>query len=62
MRAGRSGRVYDLSGIFNGESRTMFVDRVHVLEAGNERVAEAMVQALRGVEGQAWSWRDASRW
>jgi len=43
--------VRDLSGIFEREAGTIFLDRFHVSEMGNEKIADAMVETLRGIAG-----------
>ncbi len=51
MKAGKFDNVYDLSRLFADDARTIFIDRFHVSEPGNDRIADAVVQALRGVAG-----------
>ena len=46
MSAQRIDHVYDLSGVFDEVSATIFIDEFHVVEAGSEKIAEAIVQAL----------------
>ncbi len=46
MSAHRIDHVYDLSGVFDEVSATIYIDEFHVVEAGNEKIAEAIVQTL----------------
>jgi lysophospholipase L1-like esterase len=46
-------QVHDLSEVFSEEFRTVFVDRFHMSDLGNDRVAEAMVQTLQGIARDA---------
>jgi lysophospholipase L1-like esterase len=41
--------LVDLSGVFERERGTIFIDRFHISEVGNERVADAMAPVLRTV-------------
>lgn len=50
---GRYPHIHELSGVFGNDGRMYFLDAVHLLEAGNERVADAMVQRLRDVTKRA---------
>ena len=43
--AGRS--LHDLSNVFDGLDRPVFIDAIHTAGPGNERIAVAMLQALR---------------
>jgi lysophospholipase L1-like esterase len=43
LAAGRHPHVHNLADLFGDERRTMFLDAVHPLETGNDRVAAAMV-------------------
>ncbi len=47
MSPGMFANFHDLSDVFGNEDKTVFKDSIHLLETGNDRVAEAMVQVLR---------------
>ncbi len=47
--AGASTRVHDLSGIFNSDAETVFRDQFHLFEAGDDRVAGAITEVLKGI-------------
>ena len=49
LRASKLDNVIDLSGVFEDDPRTIFIDRFHVSEAGNATVADAMAQSLRRI-------------
>ncbi len=46
MRTRRLDNVYDLSGVFDEVSGTMFIDAWHITEAANEKIAELMTRTL----------------
>lgn len=46
LASGRSAHVYNLADLFGDDGRTMFLDAVHPLETGNDRVSAAMVEAV----------------
>ncbi|MGH2374281.1 MAG: hypothetical protein ACRDIC_12560 [bacterium] len=46
VRTGSPANVYDLSSVFDEEPGTMFFDPIHLLEEGNDKIADAIVQAL----------------
>jgi lysophospholipase L1-like esterase len=46
MAAGPSGRMYDLTGVFDDRASAFFTDHIHVNEDGNRVVAEALVPIL----------------
>jgi lysophospholipase L1-like esterase len=43
--------VHDLSGIFERDPRTIFIDRFHATEAGNETVAGAIAEVVQRLVG-----------
>lgn len=47
MKTSRVDGLIDLSGIFESERSTIFIDRFHISEVGNGKVAEAMLPALQ---------------
>lgn len=49
VRASKLDNVVNLSGLFEDDSRTIFIDRFHVSEAGNAKVADAIAQSLRQI-------------
>ncbi len=46
LRTSRLENVYDLSGVFDEVSGTIFSDELHVTEAGNAKIAEVMTETL----------------
>jgi lysophospholipase L1-like esterase len=46
MAAGPDGRMYDLTGVFDQQTRAFFTDHIHVNEDGNRVVAEALLPIL----------------
>jgi lysophospholipase L1-like esterase len=46
MAAGPSGRIYDLTGVFDDQAGAFFTDHIHVNEDGNRVVAEALAPIL----------------
>ncbi len=48
-RTTRVENVYDLSRIFENDSRTIFIDRFHISEQGNDKVAEGIASTLREI-------------
>ncbi len=54
MRASKIENVYDLSGVFDDVSGTVFIDEWHITETANEKIAEHIVQTLlREVKGRS---------
>jgi len=51
IRSGEFSNVHDISGIFENDRRTIFVDRFHISESGNETVTDAMLPPLREIVG-----------
>jgi lysophospholipase L1-like esterase len=51
LQSGQVANVYDLSGIFERDPRTIFIDRFHVSEVGNETVAGAIADVVRRLVG-----------
>jgi len=49
LRASKLDNVIDLSGLFEDDTRTIFIDRFHVSEAGNAKVADAIAQSLKRI-------------
>jgi lysophospholipase L1-like esterase len=49
MKSARIDDVYDLSDTFANEARTIYIDRFHMSEIGNNAVAEAMVATLERI-------------
>lgn len=49
VKSGKFANVHDLSGLFADDARTIFVDRFHVSEVGNDKIADAMARTLRVV-------------
>ncbi len=49
LQSSRIENVHDLSVTFENDPRTIFIDRFHISEPGNEKVAEAMIATLHGV-------------
>ncbi len=49
IKAGKIENVYDLSELFANDAETIFVDRFHVSEAGNRKIADAMALTLRSL-------------
>ncbi len=41
--------VYDLSDVFENDPRTIFIDRFHISEVGNEKVTEAIAPILQEI-------------
>ncbi len=48
---GKFANVYDLSELFEDDERTIYVDRFHVSEVGNDKIANAIARTLLGVQG-----------
>ena len=46
IRTNTVDNIYDLSGIFDEASNTVFIDEFHIVEAGNEKIAAAIVETL----------------
>jgi hypothetical protein len=46
-RGGRFDDLVNLSGLFEQDATTVFIDGAHMTEAGNDKIAEAMEQALK---------------
>jgi lysophospholipase L1-like esterase len=46
MAAGSDGRVYDLTGMFDDQTKPFFTDHVHLTEDGNRATAEGLVPIL----------------
>lgn len=51
VKAGELDNVYDLSGIFASDAETIFIDRFHVSETGNDKIADVVAQTLRRIVG-----------
>ena len=49
-----SRRFVNLSQLFAGREDSVFVDFVHISEAGNEDVATRIIAAIREADGAAW--------
>ncbi len=49
IKASKFENVFDLSELFANDAETIFFDRFHVSEAGNEKIAGAMAQTLRSL-------------
>ncbi len=49
MKTGGPQGVFDLSDTFENDPRTIFIDRFHISEVGNEKVAEAITPILREI-------------
>lgn len=49
MKTAGIDNLYDLSELFANDKRTIFVDRFHISEVGNEKVADAMIQTLQNI-------------
>lgn len=47
LRSGAPGNVYDLSGVFDGEPTTVFMDPIHTTEKGSHRIAERIVGVIQ---------------
>jgi hypothetical protein len=53
LATGSPAQAYDLSDVFGDDAGTFFVDQYnHPTEAGNDRVAEAMVRVLQNLAAQ----------
>ncbi len=52
LKASKFDNVYDLSQLFANDAETIFVDRFHVSEAGNEKIADAMAKTLQSLVQQ----------
>ncbi len=46
IRTNRPENVYDLSGVFDEVGSTIFIDEWHIMETGNEKIAEQITQVL----------------
>lgn len=46
ITAAPEGRVYDLTGVFDGQDKQFFTDHIHLSEDGNRLVAEALIPIL----------------
>ena len=46
MAAGPTGRMYDLTNLFDDQTSPFFMDHIHVNEDGNRMVAQALVPIL----------------
>jgi len=53
LRVSKLDNVVDLSGLFEDDTRTIFIDRFHVSEAGNAKVADAIAQSLKRIVATA---------
>ena len=51
LRTAPVDNVYDLSGIFERDARTIFIDRFHATETGNEAVAGAVADIVHRLVG-----------
>lgn len=49
MQSSKTEGVYDLSGVFENDPRTIFLDRFHISEAGNEKVAGAVARIVQEI-------------